>query len=235
MIIVCLTVITNFNNIITYFFSIIIILISDFELSRDVSKHFQQIRNSLLSSLQTYYTNQTTENQTTASQTTENQTIIRTETKQTAVSRSSQTIVDVEAKQAFETKSNQTTLAKTPNQTSLSNSNQTTIETETNQTRKAVDEEFSNKIEAVEEISAMKEPRKIENLPVLAFKSETTPSRCWMDGGRLLLQLSLLNGFKSWSMDEIFFSGMAESVRIETVIPFILQMNGIIKQETENC
>lgn len=236
MIIVCLTVITNFNNIITYFFSIIFILISDFELSRDVSKHFQQIRNSLLSSLQTYYTNQTTKNQTTArKKTTENQTIIRTETKQTAVSRSSQTIVDVEAKQAFETKSNQTTLAKTPNQTSLSNSNQTTIETETNQTRKAVDEEFSNKIEAVEEISAMKEPRKIENLPILAFKSETTPSRCWMDGGRLLLQLSILNGFKSWSMEEIFFSGMAESVRIETVIPFILQMNGIIKQETENC
>ena len=214
---------------------IFIILISDFELSRDVSKHFQQIRNSLLSSLQTYYTNQPTENQTTASQSTENQTILCTETKHTAVSRSSQTLIDVEAKQAFKTKSNQTTLDKTTSQTSLSKSNQTTIETEANQTRKVVDEELSNKIEATEDISALKDPSKVETLPILAFKSETTSSLCWMNGGRLLLKLSLLNGFKSWSMEEIFFSGMAESVRIETVIPFILQMNGIVKQETENC
>ena len=49
--------------------------------------------------------------------------------------------------------------------------------------------------------------------------------------GNLVQLLNLVKGFPSWSLEEIFFSGMIENVRIDSVIPFILKMNVPTKPE----
>jgi len=42
--------------------------------------------------------------------------------------------------------------------------------------------------------------------------------------GKLLLKLAGAKAFRADSLEEIFFSGMIDNVRIDSVIPFILQM-----------
>ncbi len=43
--------------------------------------------------------------------------------------------------------------------------------------------------------------------------------------GKLLLKLAGAKAFKADSLEEIFFSGMIDNVRIDNVIPFILKMD----------
>ena len=43
--------------------------------------------------------------------------------------------------------------------------------------------------------------------------------------GKLLLKLAAAKTFKADSLEEIFFSGMIDNVRIDSVIPFILKMD----------
>ena len=49
--------------------------------------------------------------------------------------------------------------------------------------------------------------------------------------GRLLVNLGLVKGFPSWCLEEVFFSGMIEKVKIDSVLPFILKMNVPVKSE----
>ena len=47
----------------------------------------------------------------------------------------------------------------------------------------------------------------------------------WLRMGKLLLKLAAAKTFKADSLEEIFFSGMIDNVRIDSVIPFILKMD----------
>jgi hypothetical protein len=52
--------------------------------------------------------------------------------------------------------------------------------------------------------------------------------------GKLLLKLAGAKAFKAESLEEIFFSGMIDNVRIDSVIPFILKMELPILRKEED-
>jgi hypothetical protein len=52
--------------------------------------------------------------------------------------------------------------------------------------------------------------------------------------GKLLLKLAGAKSFKADNIEEIFFSGMIDNVKIDSVIPFILKMDLQILNKEEN-
>jgi hypothetical protein len=52
--------------------------------------------------------------------------------------------------------------------------------------------------------------------------------------GKLLLKLAGAKAIKADNLEEIFFSGMIDNVRIDSVIPFILKMDLQILNKENN-